>query len=98
MSSTLSGSGSKETCRRCSRTVQLVSVNGQMVAVDPEVIAIIPSGRLGETVAVKAAMTGRRIHAELCESYQLAEQREVRRRELAAYNRRPTSKRTKGIL
>lgn len=97
MRSSPSGAGSKEICRRCSRTVQLVAVGGEVVAVDPEVIAVIPSGRLGEAVPVKAAMTGRRVHAELCEGYQLADQRERHRRELAAYNRRP-AKRPKGIL
>lgn len=95
MSTTLSG-GSKETCRRCSRTVHIVMVAGKLVAVDPEVIAVIPSGQCGETVAVKAPVTGRRIHAELCEGYRQAEERERNRRELAAYNRK--AKRPKGIL
>lgn len=66
----------------------MVSVGGSMVACDPEVIAVIPSGRLGETVSVASAVTGRRVHAELCDSYVLAEERDRNRREMAAFTRR----------
>lgn len=66
----------------------MIPVDGKLVACDPEVIAIVPSGRLGETVAVHATMTGRRVHAELCDGYQLAEERERNRREMAAFTRR----------
>lgn len=67
----------------------MVMVDGKPVACDTEVITVVQSGRLGETVATKATTTGRRVHAELCDSYQEAEKRERTRRELAAYNRRP---------
>lgn len=88
MSQTLAGSAVKKTCGRCSRTVHMIPVAGLLVACDPEVIAVVPSGRLGETIAATATLTGRRVHAELCEGYQLAEQRERTRREMVEFTRR----------
>lgn len=85
---TLVNSPGKMTCGKCSRPVQMVKVDGSLVAVDPEVMSFVPSGRLGEVVSAAAAMTGRRVHAEMCTSYQLEAEREERRRELAEYNRR----------
>ena len=93
---TLVAGAGKTTCGKCSRAIQMVRVGGQLVAVDPEVIAVIPSGRLGEVVQVAAQMTGRRVHAEMCTSYKLETEREQHRRELADYNRRNRG-RTKGL-
>lgn len=87
MSRTLVTSPGKTVCGKCSRPVQLVKVDGSMVAVDPEVMSMIPSGKLGEVISASAAVTGRRVHAEMCTSYQLEADREKRRRELAEYNR-----------
>lgn len=76
------------TCGKCDRAVQMVKVDGSLVAVDPEVTTFVPSGRLGEVVAVSATVTGRRVHAELCSTYQIQDERKKRERELAAYNRK----------
>lgn len=88
MSRTLVSSPGKTVCRECSRPVQLVKVGGSLVAVDPEVMTLVPSGQLGEVISAGATMTGRRVHAEMCTSYKLETEREERRRELAEYNRR----------
>lgn len=80
--------GGRSTCAKCSRTVQMVRVGEALVAVDIEVMAFVPSGRLGELVSAGSTVTGRRVHAELCTSYQLEAERERNRREMGAYNRR----------
>jgi hypothetical protein len=85
---TLVAGAGKTTCGKCSRPVQMVRVAGDLVAVDPEVMAFVPAGKAGEVIASNSTMTGRRVHAELCTSYQLEVEREQRRRELADYNRR----------
>lgn len=40
-------------------------------------------------------MTGRRVHAELCEGYQLADAKEKLRRELRSFNKK---NRRRGVL
>jgi hypothetical protein len=76
----------------------MIKVGGSLVAVDPEVIAFVPSGRLGEVVPAAATMTGRRVHAELCTNYQLEGERERRRQELAEYNRKnPGPRKTRSL-
>ncbi len=71
----------------------MVAVDGKLVACDPEVILIVPSGREGQAVSVSSTMPGRRLHAELCDGYQLAAERERNRREMAAFTRRQGTKR-----
>ena len=94
---TLVSSPGKAVCRECSRPVQLLKVDGSLVAVDPEVISFIRSGPQGEVISGPIA-TGRRVHAEMCTSYKLEAEREVRRRELAEYNRRnPGTRRTRSL-
>lgn len=93
---TLVASPGKALCGKCARPVQMVKVDGVAVAVDPEVMSFVPSGRLGEVVAVSSSATGRRVHAELCTTYQLDAERERHRRELAEYNRRNPRK-TRGL-
>jgi hypothetical protein len=96
MSQTLAISRSKgasnesgaSTCQSCSRTVRLVPVDGRLVAVDPEVIAVVPAGRHGGTLSSATAMTGRRLHAELCDTYARESERQKTRKELLAYNKR----------
>lgn len=87
-SPTLCLSAGKSICGKCSHPVQMVRVEGKRVAVDPEVIAVVPSGRLGEAVPARATMTGRRIHAELCEGYRIADSKAKIRREMAEFTRR----------
>lgn len=91
-SRTLVASPGKSTCGKCSRPVQVIRTDSGPVAVDPEVMAFLPSGRLGEVVQGGATMTGRRVHAEMCTSYQLeadrVRERDQRKRELTEYNRR----------
>jgi hypothetical protein len=85
---TLVASPGKAICGKCARPVQMVKVDGVAVAVDPEVMSFVPSGRLGEVVHVGSASTGRRVHAEMCTSYQLEAERKQRQAEMAEYNRR----------
>jgi hypothetical protein len=66
----------------------MVSVDGKMTAMDPEVISFAPSDAYGATVPVKALVTGRRLHSALCENYLNEQRRERDRREMAAYNRK----------
>jgi hypothetical protein len=65
----------------------MVSVDGKLTAMDPEVISIAQSDAYGATVPVKALVTGRRLHSGLCENFMNERRREADRRELAAYNR-----------
>jgi hypothetical protein len=77
--------------------VQLISVGGQVIAVDAEVITVVRAGRAGEVIEVADTIPARRVHAELCEGYRIADEREKRRRELAEYNQR-NGRKTKGAL
>jgi len=81
----------KSTCRLCDRTVHLVpGSEGTMVAVDPEMIAVVPTGRRsGDPI------TAHRVHAELCETYRNQAAAEKLRREMRDYNR--STKRNKGL-
>lgn len=85
------------TCQSCSRTVRMVSVEGRMVAVDPEVIAVVPAGRHGGTLNSAKAMTGRRLHAELCDTYARETERAKTRKELIAYNKRNGNPRRRSL-
>lgn len=85
---TMSGSPDSSTCASCSRTVRLVRLDGQVVAVDPEVIAIVPAGAHGGALASTSVVNGRRLHSGLCETYQRDARREKTRQEMAAYNKR----------
>lgn len=93
MSETLSGSSkfrsgaSKSTCTSCSRTVHMIPVDGSLVAVDPEIIRVIRVGRHGGALAVSESVPARRLHAELCDTYQRDGRRDALRKELAAYNK-----------
>lgn len=97
-SRTLCAPPGSTTCGKCSRPVQMVRVEGSLVAVDREVMSVVPSGRLGEVLKASVVTTGRRVHAELCTNYQLETEREERRRELAEYNRRnPGPRKTRSL-
>jgi hypothetical protein len=66
----------KSTCSDCKRTVLLVAIGGQKVAMDPELIAVVPRKRNGEP----ERMTAHRVHKELCLSYQYEADKERRRK------------------
>lgn len=53
----------RATCQTCERTVHIAVIDGVRVALDAEVITIVPYA--GDPVKVHA----RRVHAELCLSY-----------------------------
>jgi hypothetical protein len=95
MSETLGGRNSA-TCGHCLRAVQIVQVDGQAVAVDPEVMAFVPTDRAGRTTRSPAIAHGRRVHAGLCSTYQLEAERKAQkardRAELRAYERKPRGK------
>jgi hypothetical protein len=91
MSQTLVGD-QRSACPSCKRTVRMVSVDGKLTAVDPEVIAVIPSGQHGGALSSARQMTGRRVHADVCDSYQRQDQRIANRREMAAYTKRNSKK------
>ncbi len=54
----------KNTCGKCSRTVYVVVIEGERVATDPELIAVVPKGR-------KERILAHRVHGELCDRYRL---------------------------
>lgn len=66
----------------------MVPVDGRMTAVDPEVIAIVPTGAHGGSLAAASLVPGRRPHAGLCESYQRESRREKTRKEMRAFSKR----------
>lgn len=87
MAATLAG-GKKGRCAACGRAVHLVKVAGQLTYVDPEVIAFVESGPRGETVDVETRITGRRVHAEMCDTYRIEDEKAAIKRQLVAYNKR----------
>jgi hypothetical protein len=66
----------------------MVPVAGKLTACDTEVMAVIPSGPEGQSIPAASPLPARRVHAEVCEGYRMAADREARRRELVAYNRK----------
>lgn len=87
---TLSGSPDSAACPDCSRTVRMVPVEGEgrLVAVEPEVIAVVAAGAHGGATPSGVVVNGRRLHAGLCVAYQREARREKTRQEVAAYERR----------
>jgi hypothetical protein len=87
----------KSTCHQCSHTVHLVPVDGRLVAVDPEVIAVIPAGEHGGAISTGQLTNGRRVHAELCGTYVQQRSSEKLKREMRAFNRRGKRKEGGGL-
>lgn len=82
----------KTTCRDCNRTVLLVRVGDGMVATDPELIYVVPAthvmGPSGGGIKVGASKTlARRLHDELCESYQSKARADRLAAEMREYNK-----------
>ena len=70
------------TCNKCQQAIHLVaSDDGKQVAVDPEITAFVPAAPRGGTLAGAAVVTGRRVHAELCATYQARRERDRVREE-----------------
>lgn len=103
MSQTLSGSSrfragsAKSTCGNCSRTVHMVTVGDDLVAVDPEVIRIVRVGTHGGTMTGQLPINARRLHAELCETYQRDDRRAKTRLEIAEFEKRLEKKRRRRV-
>jgi len=81
MSTTLSGSPSKSTCRDCQHTIQLVEVEGRRVVLDAEMLSVVPVGTSEPVMA-------RRVHAELCSTYKEQDAKRRLRDEMRDYNRK----------
>lgn len=84
-------------CPDCHRDIHLVTAGGQQVAVDPELTAFVPAAGRGGALSDAEVLTGRRVHAEMCEQYREAARKERLARELRAYNRANGRKEAKGL-
>lgn len=84
MSETLAGPSSQAVCPRCSRAVHIVRIDGLAVAIEPAVEAFVLVDRGGRTVRSSSVSHGRRVHADLCVTYQLEAERKKRRADLDA--------------
>lgn len=87
----------KTTCQDCNRTVVLVDIGEQRLMVDPELIRVVPASqrpaalRSDGTGGIAMAHTStwaRRLHGELCLTYQAQAARDKIAREQRAYNRK----------
>lgn len=58
----------KVVCQTCKRTTIVVTVAGERIAVDPEIISVVPYNGNAESIPA------RRRHAELCPTYARAEE------------------------
>lgn len=77
-------SGGKVMCHACRHPVQMVTLDGESIAVEPEIIkAISYPGRSGGQASILAA---RRVHAELCDKYKSADEKAKLRAEMVEYN------------
>lgn len=70
VSTTTTRRTNKSTCRKCNRTVIVLEIQGRKVETDPELINVVPLD--GDPAFVMA----RRAHADLCERYQLDNQKQ----------------------
>ncbi|SRR6266568_668912 len=84
----------KNTCRDCNRTVMLVAVGGESLAVDPELIAVVPARRTSHDgggqphIRMASSQTfARRIHAEQCQGYQEAAKKKRVQDEMRAFTK-----------
>lgn len=66
----------------------MVPVDGRLVAVDPEVIAVVAAGEHGGATSAGVVVNGRRLHSGLCEVYQRDDRREKMREEMRSYTKR----------
>lgn len=70
------GGSRKSVCQKCQRTVAILDLDGVLTAVDPELVNVVPLD--GERVAIFA----RRVHADLCQRYQIDNDRRRARERL----------------
>ena len=97
----------KSTCQACHRTVLMVSIAGQQVATDPELISVVratqrpPSDASDGPRIAMANKTdmARRLHAERCEDYQNQARRERLSAEMREYtaNQKRTPRKNRGL-
>lgn len=74
--------GATATCKECRRMVHLVTVDGERVATDPEVLSVV---RYGRAPSIDRA---RRLHSERCEDYQQQARRTANTAEMRRYTQR----------
>lgn len=60
----------KTTCRKCNRMVHLMVVAGKTVVTDTELIAVVVMGKGGGPPPHTDTSHAKRLHAELCLTYQ----------------------------
>lgn len=77
------------TCKLCLQAVHIVAgEDGKRVAVDPEIIAVIPAAGGGGALSTAPVITGRRVHAELCSTYAARREKDRLKREQRVYRRK----------
>lgn len=97
---------SKATCQACNRTVLLVTVGGEQVATDPELINVVrATQRSGSGSGPRLRMAGstelaRRVHAERCTDYQEQARRALLQAEMRKFTsneRSKTNRKNRGL-
>lgn len=87
----------KTTCQDCNRTVVIVGSGDRQLMVDPELIAVVTATHRAASarsdgsggIAMSTCTTwARRVHGELCGTYQAQAAKEKIAREQRAYNRK----------
>ncbi len=66
-SPTMSRGAHKTVCRKCTRTVHIVEIDGQRLELDPELVGVVEF-----EARTPKRILARRVHADLCLSYQSA--------------------------
>ena len=84
---------SKSTCQSCERTVIMVPIDGELVAHDPEVIRVTPArqvrGDSGGGIRMGTKTTpARRLHGDLCDTYQEQARRDRIASDQRAFNKK----------
>lgn len=69
----------------------MVPVDGRLVAVDSEIIEVVPARSQGHTIE------GRRVHAGLCLGYQIQAEKDQTRKEMRAFTARQGKGRRGGL-
>jgi hypothetical protein len=73
----------RQVCRDCDRTVHMIRLDQALVAVDPEIISVVT----GSSPSSRRQITARRLHAELCLTYQQDRSRQKIRKEKAIWQK-----------
>jgi hypothetical protein len=78
----------KTTCRDCDRSIQLIPVGDRLVAVETELIEIVPASRGQGAGRSPGVVEGRRPHSALCLGYREEARRNKVRAEMREYTAR----------